>query len=393
MLNQAVILAGGPGLRLRPFTADRPKPMVLVAGKPFIDYLLEFLKRNGITEVVLLLGYLPEKITDYVGDGSKFDLKARYSITPLEDGTGTRIKKARNLIAKEFLLMYCDNLLDFRVKDLYDFHKSKNVLGTVTVYTNKHGLTKNNIFVDENGLVTKYDKSRQDPHLNGVDMGFFILNKEVIDLIPEEQTAFFETTAMPKLIERRQLAGFTVDRPYYSIGSPARREMTEKFLTPKKVIFLDRDGVINKKMPPGDYVKKWEEFEFLPGAIEALKLLTENGYQIFIISNQAGVARGKMTPDNLWEIEHKMEEGIGRVGAKVSGFYYCLHGWDEGCECRKPKPGLLFQAALDHFIHLPDAVFVGDDPKDREAGDVAGAKTMLVTPEKNLLDIVKELAQ
>lgn len=392
-IKQAVILAGGPGLRLRPLTADKPKPMVLVAGRPFIDYLLEFVKKNGIEEVLLLLGYLPEKITGYVGDGSKFGLKVKYSVSPVENLTGTRMRIAKDMLRDEFLLMYCDNLLNLDVEELYKFHKEHGGLATVTVYTNKHGLTKNNMFVDKDGFVVKYDKERKNPaEMNGVDMGFFIVNKKAVDLIPDENV-YFELSAVPKLIEQRQLAGFTTDRFYYSTGSPARLEQTAKFLSPQKVIFLDRDGVINKKMDVGDYVKKWEEFEFLPGTVEAMRFLTENGYRIFIISNQAGVARGKMTPQDLWDIEHKMEEEMGRTGAKITGFYYCLHDRDEGCDCRKPKPGLLFQAALDHYIHLPNAVFVGDDERDKQAGDAAGVKTILVGGDKNLLDVVKSLIQ
>ncbi|MBI2048869.1 MAG: HAD-IIIA family hydrolase [Candidatus Liptonbacteria bacterium] len=391
-IKQAVILAGGPGLRLRPLTNDRPKPMVLVNDKPFLDYLAELLKKNGITEVVFLLGYLHEKITDYVGDGSRYGIKARYSISDVTDGTGTRIRKAneKGLLNEEFLLLYCDNYLNLQLDELYNFHVARGVAATVTVYSNKHGLTKNNIFVDSKGYVTKYDKSRADENMNGVDMGFFIINREkILELMPKEENFFFELVVMPALIKKGQLAGFVTDRFYYSIGSPARLQVTEQFLKPKKVVFLDRDGVINKRPPKGDWVKKWEEFEFLPGAVEAVKLLTEAGYEIYMISNQAGIARGAMTEDALHDINSRMEAEFNRGGGKLQGIYYCPHGWDSPCECRKPKPGMFFRAALDHYIDLPSAIFIGDDERDKVAGDAAGVKTILMPSDGNLLEVVK----
>src|SRR3989344_4142717 len=94
-LNQAVILAGGRGIRMMPYTADRPKPTVLVNGRPFLEYLIDFLKGQGITDIVLLLGYLPEKVTEHFGDGSKFGVNIKYSIGGIDDFTGTRVRNAK----------------------------------------------------------------------------------------------------------------------------------------------------------------------------------------------------------------------------------------------------------------------------------------------------------
>lgn len=392
-IRQAVLLAGGPGLRLRPLTEDRPKPMVLVNGRPFIDYLIELLKSQGIEEIVFLLGYLSEKVTEHVGDGSKFGIKANYWIGEVTDGTGTRIREAKDLLAPEFLLLYCDNYLNFDLQALVDFHRAHHVPATVTVYANRHGVTRNNIFVDAGGYVANYDKSRQDPHVNGVDAGFFILNRdEILPLMPHENF-FFEEIVMPVLIAKRQLAGFVTEQFYFSIGSPARLQVTEQFLKPKKVVFLDRDGVINKKMPTGDYVKSWGEFEFLPGSIEAVRLLTEAGYEIYVISNQAGIARGVMSEDMLLDVHGKMDAELRAHDGKLAAIYYCPHNRDAGCDCRKPKPGMLIQAALDHQINLANAIFIGDDARDEAAGKAAGVRTIFLQPGGRLLNAVQHLLQ
>ena len=207
------MLAGGMGVRLRPYTLDTPKPMVNVNGRPFVEYLIEFLKSNGIKELVLLLGYLPEKVVEHVGDGSKFGLRVKYSIGGVDDYTGTRVRNAKALLDDTFLLLYCDNYLPMDIGKLAAFHAKKNVPATVTVYTNKDSRTKNNMFVDADGYVATYDRSRAAPGLNGVDMGFFIVKKEVVDAMPTHNF-WFEEETVSRLIAEKNLAGFQVDHPY-----------------------------------------------------------------------------------------------------------------------------------------------------------------------------------
>ncbi len=388
-VRQAVILAGGMGIRLRPYTYDRPKPMVEVNGRPFFSYVLEELKKNSIEEVVFLLGYLPEKVEEYFGDGSKYGIKILYAVTPLDDSNGTRLRKAKDLLHDRFLLMYCDNFIHLNLKKLQDFHVQKDALMTKVVYTNQHGFTKNNVLVGDDGYVLIYDKQRTKPNLNGVDLGFFIVEKEIVERMPSQDFWLYEL--FPALIEEKKLAAFTTDNLYYSLSTPERLKLTERFFMPRKVIFLDRDGVINKKMSRGDYVKKWSEFEFLPGAKDAMKLLADAGYEMYIISNQAGIGRGIMRDSDLFEIHKNMEKELGEQDIKISAIYYCPHKAEDNCLCRKPKPGMLFRAALDYQVDLPSAVFIGDDPRDLQAGNAAGCKTILLKEGETLLDAVKSL--
>ncbi|MDO8435801.1 MAG: HAD-IIIA family hydrolase [bacterium] len=396
MIKQAVILAGGKGERLRPFTDTNSKPMIDINGRPFLEYLLEMLKEQGISEIVLLLGYLSEKITEHFGDGSKFGLNIKYSVLPLfdekdlENESGTRIKEAAPLLDDIFLLMYCDNYWPLDLEKLSDFYFKQGKLSSVVAYTNKDNFTKNNILIDNDGIVVKYDRSRQELNLNGVEIGFFIIDKKVFEMFPNYKF-HFEKEILPKLIEKKELAGFLTDHRYYSISAPERLESTKKFLIPKKVIFLDRDGVINKRPPRADYVKKWEEFEFLSSAIEGLKLLSQQNYDVYLISNQPGIARGMMKKEDLEDVQKKMEQELEKNNVKISGAYFCLHGWDEGCECRKPKPGLLFRAARENDLDLSKAVFIGDDERDFQAGEAAGCRAILLKEGEDLLGAVKSL--
>lgn len=392
MIQQAVILAGGLGTRLRPITNHLPKPLVPINGRPFIEYLIEMLKANGIKEVVLLLGYLAEKITAHLGNGSDFGIRIKYSIGDVLHETGTRLRNAKPLLDTQFLLMYCDNYWPLNLKKLMAFREEIEVLSTVTVYTNKDNFTRNNMLVDEQGYVVKYDRLRKDKNLNGVDIGYFLMDKKVLDFAPEINFSISQII-LPKLIELGQLRGYLTDHRYYSVSTPERLPPTEKYLSDRKIIFLDRDGVINKKAPKADYVKKWDEFEFLPGVIEALTLLKRHKYEIYIISNQAGIARGIMTEEDLQKIHNNMLNELKKKNIEITGIYYCPHGWNDACECRKPKPGMFFQAAREHHINLTNAIFIGDDERDIQAGHAADIKSVLVAPEYNLLQVIKDLLE
>lgn len=394
-ITQAVILAGGRGERMRPFTDTMPKPMVAIHDKPFLEHLLLLLKKNGIREVLVLSGYLAEKIEEYFGDGSKWGMRISYSVLPLtdengvENESGTRIMHAKEKLHDEFLLMYCDNYWPLRLDRLYKFHKEQGRLATVTVYANSHLITKNNMRV-EDGIVRLYDPKRITSDLTGVDIGFFVLKKEVLKYAPEGKFKF-EREVLPRLIKDNELAGYLTEARYYSIGSEDRLPLTSEFLSDKKVILLDRDGVINKRPPKAEYVKKWSEFEFLPYTLAALKFLNDNGYKTYLISNQPGIARGAMTQENLEEINRNLVSSVENAGGRIEGIYQCLHNWDDGCRCRKPKPGMLYDAAFDHNFDLSKAVFIGDDERDAAAGEAAGVKTILMESDGNLLEVVKSL--
>jgi D-glycero-D-manno-heptose 1,7-bisphosphate phosphatase len=143
-----------------------------------------------------------------------------------------------------------------------------------------------------------------------------------------------------------------------------------------RTVFLDRDGVINENR--ADHVKNWAEFQFLPGAPEAIARLSRAGMQIFIITNQAIVNRGLVSCDTVEAINRRMVQELERWGAHVADVAYCPHRPDERCGCRKPEPGLLFHLARKHGVRLQDAVLVGDARSDMEAGHAAGCATMLV---------------
>ena len=162
----------------------------------------------------------------------------------------------------------------------------------------------------------------------------------------------------------------------------------------KRVVFLDRDGVINRKAVAGDYVTRWQDFHFLPGATEAISLLVRAGWSVMVITNQRCVAKGLLTAPELETIHRKMLDALGKSGAQVEAVYYCPHEKQPPCTCRKPLPGMLLTAAQEHQIDLASSWMIGDSEKDVEAGKRAGCHTVLITgnsqPESEFADFFAE---
>lgn len=389
-IKQAVILAGGYGTRLKPFTNTSPKPMYPCSGKPFLEYLIKQVRDFGITDLILLLGYLPEKIIDYFGDGSDWNVQIRYRVTPVEYETGLRLRSAYDMLEDEFLLMYCDNYCPVsleRLKRKYDESGAELVF---TAYRNEDGYTKSNLKITDTGLVEVYDKKRNVPGLQGVDIGYAVVKKRVLELLPEGNCNF-EESVYPKLVRDKKLYAVMTDHRYYSVGSWERIKLTEKFFSGRKYIFLDRDGTLNVRPPKACYIEKPKDFVWLDGAKEAVKRLKDAGYTILLVTNQPGLARGNLTEETLAAIHKKMQDDLARIGACIDKIYYCPHNWEEGCTCRKPKPGMLYQAQKEFSIDLTRCYLLGDDERDIAAGEAAGCRCLLISEAFTLADAVSKI--
>jgi D-glycero-D-manno-heptose 1,7-bisphosphate phosphatase len=387
---QAVILAGGLGTRLRPLTDTRPKPMIEFHGRPFMEYLVEQLRDAGIERIVMLLGYLPDVVRDHFGDGSRWGVSITYCVTPPEVQTGTRVRAALDVIDPLFVLLYCDNYWPLQLDRMWHRFAEFEPAAMTTVYRNADGYSRDNIRL-EDGWVAVYDRSRTAEDLKGVEIGYAILRRDVVEeLLPATADVAVEEAVFTALAQRGELLAYPTDHRYYSVGSLERLPATDEFLARRPTILLDRDGVLNRRPPRAEYIRRPDEFEWLPGAREAVAMLSR-GYQLFVISNQAGIARGAMTGADLAAVEARMLADVEDAGGRIDGAYYCRHGWEDGCDCRKPLPGLLFQAQREHRLDLTRTPFIGDDDRDGQAADLAGAPFIQVTDDRSLLSIATEL--
>jgi D-glycero-D-manno-heptose 1,7-bisphosphate phosphatase len=156
--------------------------------------------------------------------------------------------------------------------------------------------------------------------------------------------------------------------------------MAVKGIPVRRAIFLDRDGVINRKAPEGQYITAWEQMEFLPGVAEALGELKQGGFLLIVVTNQSAISRKKLPVGILESIHQRMVRWLGREGATIDAVYYCPHEPNTDCQCRKPRPKMLLQAAEEHHIDLSRSWMVGDAASDIEAGRAAGCRTVWLRP-------------
>jgi histidinol-phosphate phosphatase family protein len=364
--------------------------MIEIRGRPFLAYQIEQLREQGFQKILLLLGYLPHLVQDYFGDGSDWGVRIEYSASAVEDETARRLRLAEPLLDRHFLLLYCDNYWPMQIEKMWSRFAEAGAPAMITVYSNRDNYTRNSVRVEPDGYVAVYDKTGAAPGLQGVEISYALIAKSVVGLLPDENVSV-EDALYSRLAARRQLLAYVTEHRYYSVGALHRLPLTEAFFERRPTVFLDRDGVLNEKPERARYVRSWEEFRWAPGAREALRLLKRAGYRVVVVSNQAGVGRGIMTEEKLHEIHGRMREEAAEAGGEIDAVYYCPHDWDEGCECRKPRPGLLFRAQRDLHLDLSRVVFIGDDERDALAAREAGCRFARVSEHVSLLDVVRRI--
>jgi histidinol-phosphate phosphatase family protein len=327
-------------------------------------------------------------VQEYCGNGSRWGVKVEYSISAAEDETARRLKLAQDLIDPCFLLLYCDNYWPMSIEKMWPRFLESRAPAMITVYTNKDGYTRNSVRVDADGYVAIYDKTCASPGLQGVEISYALVDRSVVKLLPETNVSV-EEALYSRLARDRQLMAYLTHHRYYSVGALHRLPLTELFFARRRAVIIDRDGVLNKKPPRAKYVRHWSEFEWLPGAKEALQLLRENGYLVIVVSNQAGIGRGVMSETDLLQIHDRMRADVSAAGGRIDEIYYCPHDWEAGCDCRKPKPGMLFQAQKDFHLDLTRTLFIGDDERDQQAAAAAECPFSMVTDRNSLLNIIQ----
>jgi len=370
---QAVILCGGRGKRLSPYTDSIPKPMIDCNNKPFLWYVLDQLSLVGIKEFVILTGYLADVIENYFSDGAKFGWNIKYHRGPEIWDTGRRIWEARHLYHKNFLLMYSDNIVPFPLKKMLKIHKKNNSSITLMVSKKLPG----NIEIDANLIAKKYDNNRSNPKLNYVEIGYMIVNKDRTLYHYEKPDCNF-SSIIKKMVNLGEISAYIQQDKYHSISDPERWKKTKEYLRNKKIIFIDRDGIINVKAKPGEYIESWAKFIFIEDTLTALKDLSEKGFKFIVISNQAGINRGMISLNNVNTIHKNLINELKSKGIEILDIFFCPHHWDEGCSCRKPKAGMFIDASTKWNIRLDKSVFIGDDIRDCEAAYNAGSASIFI---------------
>ena len=394
---KVVIIAGGRGTRIASVNNEIPKAMIPVNGKPVLEYQVELAKRYGFTEFIFVIGHLGNVIKEYFGDGSKWEVSIVYYHEEIPLGTAGAIPAIRHLLTEDFFMFYGDTIMDIALDEMLRFHEEHQSEATLFVHPNDHPYDSDIVEIDnDNRLVQLHLKPHPTNFVsrNLVNASLFILSPRVIDYIPKGQNVNFEKHIFPKcLADGMRMYGYISAEYIKDMGTPDRYEevcwdvisgkvarLNKKY--PRAAVFLDRDGVINKEVK---FLYKVEQLELIPGVAEAIRLINQKGYLVIVVTNQPVIARNMCSIKDLEAIHAALETLLGNEHAYLDAIYYCPHHPDSGypeerkeykivCTCRKPKPGMILQAAKDWNIDLSQSYMIGDSETDIQAGKNAGMR-------------------
>lgn len=367
MFKEAVILAGGFGTRLSHVVSDVPKPMAPIYGRPFLCYLLDRLADVGIQRVVLATGYMHEVIETYF-DTMYRGLEIIYSNEDQPLFTGGAIRQAAEKIQSEdFVVLNGDTLFDIDFQQLYDFHTSHDAHLSIALRrvedTGRYGAV-----TCENDRIVAFHEKTESQGAGDINGGIYAINRAWL-LNQDLPTKFsFEKELMQPLAGDPHFYGLSFNDYFIDIGVPEdyfRAQQEFKTLFPQdEFLFLDRDGILNKHLP-GDYVRNWSMWEWLPGILEAMPVLAKRFKRIFIVTNQQGVGKGLMTEADLEDVHRHMLADIEAAGGRIDRVYVCTALESEKSPNRKPEIGMALQAQRDFpEVDFHRSVMVGDSKSD-----------------------------
>ncbi len=404
MLNTytAVIQAGGKGTRLAELTkGEIPKPMVRLNGKPMIQWQIENVKEYGITNIVIIIGHLGEKIQQYFRDGSDFGVHISYIKETQPLGSAGSLYYLKEKIGfAPFILIFGDVMFDLSWERMISFHEKKNAFGTLLVHPNSHPYDSDLIMMDEDNRVVGMDSklnTRNYWYQNCVNAGIYILDGHILEEIKEPKKIDFEKDLLQPLFAGKRIFGYMTPEFVKDAGTAERFYEVQKaqqngvwkrknLSNSQRCIFLDRDGTINRF---NHLISQEEELELEPCAAKAIRLINESGYLAIVITNQPVVARGMCTMEEVKNIHRKMTVLLGEQGAYLDDLAFCPHHPDKGypeenplykipCNCRKPATGMIDEMVARYHIDCSQSYMIGDGTIDVQTGINAGLHTVLV---------------
>lgn len=399
-IRQCAILVGGLGTRLGPATAATPKPLLTVGDRPFLAWLLREVARYGITDVLLLTGYLSQVLQDSLQDLREWLPRAMtlaVSEEPVRAGTGGALRHAREHLHDSFLLFNGDSLFDCDLTPLLapeSLDPEPGVMGRLMLRrladASRYGV------VEMDGDRVTAFRERPAPGSPGlINGGVYRLDRRVVDRTAE--VCSLERDVLPGLARDGLLRGTESAGWFIDIGIPpdldrAQIELPRRLARP--ALFLDRDGVCN--IDHG-WVGTRDRFEWMPGAKAAIHMAHAHGWHVFIVTNQSGVARGLYDEAAVQDLHRWMLEETLQSGGTIDDVRYCpfhpeaaVPAYRRSSSWRKPEPGMILDLLRAWELDPKQCVLVGDQATDLAAAAAAGVAGYLF-PGGDLAEFVRPI--
>ncbi len=396
--QQCAILVGGLGTRLGALTADTPKPLLDCGGRPFLGWVLRELSRFGITEVLLLAGYKSERVESFCREISAWlpkPLSIEISVEPAPAGTGGALWHARDRLQESFLVINGDSWLDTNLARFFAAAAAApDAAGSMLLRSMPDCSRYGRAELQGDRIVALHEKSPlSGPGL--INGGLYIFDQSILSLL--SPVCSLEREILPALAAQGRLSGWVGEGYFIDIGIPsdyerACVELPQRLMRP--AIFFDRDGVLNEDL---GWVGTRDRYRWMPGAMDALQMASDAGLHTFVVTNQAGVAKGFYTEADVARLHDHILQDLLAYGATIDDIRYCpyhpdgvVESYRRESDWRKPGPGMLLDLLGAWGVDPARSVLVGDKVSDLEAAAAAGIEGHLYSG-GDLLDFVRPL--
>ncbi len=397
MIEQAVILCGGLGTRLGALTAATPKPLLPVADTPFLQILMQEIARCGVRKFLLLAGHLSEQIVDFAAGmnarlGSGFDVQVAIESKPA--GTGGALHEARDRLDACFLLLNGDSYLDVALHNLGRMLAADaEAFGAIALRHVPDSGRYGAVGLEGRTVVSFREK---DPGFGSglINGGIYLLRRTVLDFVMADCS--LERDVLPIIASQGRLLGHRVDDGFFiDIGLPETYEQAQQDLTAHRrrpAVFLDRDGVINRD---DGHVGTIDRFVWTDGALDAIRMFNDRRFYVFVVTNQAGIAKEKFDLESYWRLRDHIRGELFIKGAQIDDERFCPYHpegtdprWRQHSDWRKPEPGMLLDLMRAWPIDPSRSFLIGDQDTDMLAARAAGLEGYRFTG-GNLLDFAQ----